>query len=165
MFHSKSSRIRFTAFRMLVLSVWLLGVPGLRPAFHDHQSINLSDIEQAQLFEHLEHYQHLDNLGIDELHLHWLVLFDGYPIPYFPTGSLPLEHSLSPPTISIDFDPSLCLMINCHPSGSDWWIPHIQSPSGRLLSSSQSHRVASDAVPIHRRFDLYSIARYASTYL
>lgn len=92
-FSSKTTRLRFL--HAAILLIWLVGVPGLRPAFHKHQDENLSAAAIEQLADHLKTYRHNDTDDASRLHFHWLVQLGGEPIPAFPNGPIPLEHSFA----------------------------------------------------------------------
>ena len=66
--------------RGLVLMVWLLGVPGLRPVYHHHRDDGPgggSATEQVRLSEHLRQYDHRDSADTAKLHFHWAVQLEG----------------------------------------------------------------------------------------
>jgi len=86
----RRSHIQGFFLRALILIVWLLGVPGLRPVYHHHRddgangADGASATELVRLSEHLRHYVHLDSTDTAKLHFHWLVQLDGPVIPEFP---------------------------------------------------------------------------------
>jgi len=90
-FNCKTTRSRLL--RGVILLLWLLSVPGLRPAFHQHQDENYSATAIEELADHLRIFQHDDSIDSAEFHMHWLVQLDGNPIPSFPNGPIPLEQS------------------------------------------------------------------------
>ncbi|MCE2751633.1 MAG: hypothetical protein LW720_07045 [Pirellula sp.] len=76
-------------FRGLVLMVWLLGVPGLRPVYHHHRDDGPgggSAAEQVRLSEHLRQYIHRDSADTAKLHFHWVVQLDGPGSAAFPNA-------------------------------------------------------------------------------
>jgi len=82
--------------RGLVLMVWLLGVPGLRPVVHHHRDDGPgggSAAEQVRLSEHLRHYDHRDSTDTAKLHFHWTVLLDGPLSAAFPNAPPMLDIS------------------------------------------------------------------------
>jgi hypothetical protein len=86
--------------RGLVLMVWLLGVPGLRPVYHHHRDDGPgggSAAEQARLSEHLRQYVHRDSTDTAKLHFHWTVQLDGPGSAAFPNAPpmLDISHATS----------------------------------------------------------------------
>jgi len=82
--------------RGLVLMVWLLGVPGLRPVVHHHRDEGPSGgsaAEQVRLSEHLRQYVHRDSTDTEKLHFHWTVLLDGPLFAAFPNAPPMLDIS------------------------------------------------------------------------
>lgn len=82
--------------RGLVLMVWLLGVPGLRPVVHHHRDEGPgggSATEQVRLSEHLRHYVHRDSTDTAKLHFHWAVQLDGPGSAAFPNAPPMLDIS------------------------------------------------------------------------
>ena len=82
--------------RCLVLMVWLLGVPGLRPVVHHHRDDGPSGgsaAEQVRLSEHLRQYVHRDSTDTAKLHFHWTVLLDGPLSAAFPNAPPMLDIS------------------------------------------------------------------------
>ena len=82
--------------RCLVLTVWLLGVPGLRPVVHHHRDDGPgggSAAEQVRLSEHLRQYDHRDSTDTAKLHFHWTVLLDGPLSAAFPKAPPMLDIS------------------------------------------------------------------------
>jgi hypothetical protein len=88
----------------LVLLVWVLGVPGIRPIVHHHQSEKPSASELDQLALHVRTYPHEETQDTARLHLHWLVLIDGHSIFPFPNSPIPQEN-LSSKSLSQSSDP------------------------------------------------------------
>lgn len=82
--------------RGLVLMVWLLGVPGLRPVYHHHRDDGPSGgsaAEQVRLSEHLRQYDHRDSADTAKLHFHWAVQLDGPGSAAFPNAPPMLDIS------------------------------------------------------------------------
>jgi|GEM_PF-2507365 len=165
MFPSISSRIRIPALRALVLLVWLLGIPGLRPAFHHHQLTNLSEFEQMQMVEHLKFYPHPESQDTEKLHLHWLVLLDGSPTEAFPNSAISSERALLSPSIESDTASEFFFPIDGAYSVS--FCDSVLDCRSATLPTGAGHFNANEPllVPIHSRFDAYATALYTSAYL
>ena len=92
--------------RGLVLLVWVLGAPGLRPVYHHHLDESVSASELGQLAEHLRIYKHQDPSDTAKIHLHWLVELDGQSVRAFPNSPLamanPIAKSLAPTTDPVE---------------------------------------------------------------
>lgn len=165
MFSPNNRRVRFPVFRTLVLLVWLLGVPGLRPAYHHHQLGNRSAAEASRLVEHLKIYQHPDWQDTEKLHLHWLVQIDGSAIPGFPNSSPVIEHGqvVAHPEV----DPSIVGSEGIDFSGM---LGFLGPPGCSVVvqPSKISHRLdrwRESEVPKHSRFAFYTTTLYSAAYL
>ncbi|MFN6400808.1 MAG: hypothetical protein ACK449_13020 [Planctomycetota bacterium] len=162
---SISSRIRIPALRVLVLLVWLLGIPGLRPAFHHHQLTNLSELEQIQMVEHLKFYPHPESQDTEKLHLHWLVLLDGSPIQVLPNSSISSELALLSPSIESETASEFLFPID--DAYGVFFCDSVLDCPRATLPNCAGHLNANEhlLVPIHSRFDAYATALYTSAYL
>lgn len=165
MFFPNDRKMRSSVLRALVLLVWLLGVPGLRPAYHHHQASTLSAAEASQLVEHLKNYEHSESQDTEKIHLHWLVQLDGGAIPAFPNSSPAFEHGLVFANPELDsaweetqrFD-DCCLVdfifnLDCSVDLQPLSIAH------RLDRHRESE------VPKHSRFAAYTTTLYSAAYL
>ena len=90
-FNRKTTQSRLLCAGILLL--WLLSVPGLRPAYHQHLDEKLSEAAIEELADHLRIFRHDESTDPAELHMHWLVQLDGNTIPSFPNAPIPLEQS------------------------------------------------------------------------
>ena len=81
--------------RGLVLLVWVLGAPGLRPVYHHHLDESVSASELGQLAEHLRLYKHQDPSDTAKIHLHWLVELDGQSVRAFPNSPLAMANPIA----------------------------------------------------------------------
>ena len=151
--------------RALVLLVWFLGVPGIRPIVHHHQSEKTSASEMQQLASHVRTYPHEETQDTAKLHLHWLVLIDGHSILSFP-NSPATQESLSSKSLSQWSDPSE--FSNTDFEGSDYLEPVVsndQHNSNRYQSPSFSRRCNQMQTARHARLTSFSTIRYCSASL
>jgi hypothetical protein len=153
--------------RCLVLTVWLLGVPGLRPVVHHHRDDGPgggSAAEQVRLSEHLRQYVHRDSTDTEKLHLHWTVLLDGPRSAAFPNA--PPMQDISHATwylesfgLSVSEKLLLDFALNAMVACLAWPCPEVGHEGLTRIARSEGSRVSEQA----RRFaycsTLYRTAR------
>lgn len=161
--HQRSFRTRLI--RALVLLVWFLGVPGIRPIVHHHQSEKTSASELQQLASHVRTYPHEETQDTAKLHLHWFVLIDGHSIFSFPNSPAPQESKASN-SLNQWADPFD--LSNADFAGSDFLepiAPSEQDNSNRYQTPSFSRRYNQLQTAQHARLTSFSTIRYCSASL
>lgn len=86
MLQSASSKCHASS-RWWLVVIWMLAIPGIRPVVHEHREVPSNAADAVLLEQHLSAFEHTSGGSQDEVHVHWVISFDGSLMGPFPEGT------------------------------------------------------------------------------